>query len=69
MRPTEEKETITMTAKQEMDRVCGMWVEIQGTQLTSVYKGETYYFCSIGCKEQFDRGPERFMVGFEGRKP
>jgi YHS domain-containing protein len=64
-----ERRQITMTAKQEMDRVCGMWVEIQGAQLTSVYKGETYYFCSRGCKEQFDREPERFMVGFEGRKP
>ena len=58
-----------MTSKNEMDRVCGMWVEIQGAQLTSVYKGKRYYFCSPGCKEQFDRDPVRFMVGFEGRTP
>ena len=58
-----------MTSKNEMDRVCGMWVEIQGAQLTSVYKGKRYYFCSPGCKEQFDRDHERFMVGFEGRTP
>lgn len=58
-----------MTAKKELDRVCGMWVEIQGAQLTSNYKDEKYYFCSQGCKEQFDQDPERFMVGFEGRKP
>ena len=58
-----------MTSKNEMDRVCGMWVEIQGAQLTSVYKGKRYYFCSPGCKEQFGRDPGRFMVGFEGRTP
>ena len=58
-----------MTAKKEMDRVCGMWVENQGAQLTSVYKGEMYYFCSQECKEQFDQAPERFMVGFEERQP
>ncbi len=58
-----------MTAKKEMDRVCGMWVEILGAQLTSIYKGERYYFCSQGCKEQFDRDLERFQVRFEGRHP
>lgn len=58
-----------MTAKKEMDRVCGMWVEIQGAQLTSLYKGQMYYFCSQGCKAQFDQDPERFLVGFEGRRP
>lgn len=58
-----------MTSKNEIDRVCGMWVEIQGAQLTSVYKGKIYYFCSPGYKEQFDRDPERFMVEVEGRRP
>lgn len=58
-----------MTTKKEMDRVCGMWVEVEGARITSVYKGGTYYFCSKGCKAKFDANPERFMPSFEGRTP
>lgn len=58
-----------MVKKKEMDRVCGMWVEIESAQFTSVYKGQTYYFCEQSCKEKFDRDPEFFMRAFEGRKP
>lgn len=55
--------------KKDMDRVCGMWIEIEGAQFTNAYKGETCYFCEQSCKEKFDRDPEYFMPGFEGRKP
>jgi Cu+-exporting ATPase len=27
----------------------------------SEYQGETYYFCSPNCKQQFDQNPERFV--------
>src|SRR6267154_983231 len=26
------------------------------------HAGETYYFCSKGCAEQFSRGPEKFLA-------
>ena len=26
----------------------------------SEYNGETYYFCSSGCKKTFDKNPEKF---------
>ena len=57
-----------MTQSKEMDRVCGMWVEMKDARFTSRYNGTTYYFCSQGCKEQFDQDPEQYMKGFEGRK-
>jgi Cu+-exporting ATPase len=28
---------------------------------TSEYKGETYYFCSMGCKRSFDKDPEKYI--------
>jgi Cu+-exporting ATPase len=28
---------------------------------TSEYKGQTYYFCSLGCKKSFDADPERHL--------
>jgi YHS domain-containing protein len=27
----------------------------------SDYQGQTYYFCSMGCKRQFDEHPEQFV--------
>jgi len=27
----------------------------------SEYQGKTYYFCSLGCKKEFDRNPAKHM--------
>jgi YHS domain-containing protein len=43
------------------DPVCGMEVETEGAQLTSDYKGTTYYFCGRGCKLDFDEDPEKYL--------
>jgi P-type Cu+ transporter len=42
------------------DPVCGMQVNEQQAAGTSAYQGETYYFCSPGCKQRFDQNPERY---------
>jgi P-type Cu+ transporter len=42
------------------DPVCGMQVSEQQAAGTSAYQGETYYFCSPRCKDQFDQTPERY---------
>lgn len=45
------------------DVVCGMQVDEQRSTskgLTSDYQGQTYYFCSPGCKHQFDQSPQQF---------
>ena len=44
------------------DPVCGMDVEPADAAGTSLYKGETIYFCNPHCKEQFDADPEAFMT-------
>jgi len=28
---------------------------------TSEYNGQTYYFCSAGCKKSFDKEPEKYL--------
>jgi Cu+-exporting ATPase len=42
------------------DPVCGMELDEQQAAGTSEYKGETYYFCSAGCKQRFDHNPEAY---------
>jgi len=41
------------------DPVCGMDIDPATAAGTSEYKGQTYYFCSLGCKKSFDKEPEK----------
>ncbi len=46
------------------DLVCGMQVDEQQAAargLSSEYQGQTYYFCSAQCKQQFDQNPEHYV--------
>lgn len=42
------------------DPVCGMQVEEQQAAGQSEHEGQTYYFCSQGCKDKFDQNPEQY---------
>ncbi|MHB1133229.1 MAG: YHS domain-containing protein [Chloroflexota bacterium] len=47
------------------DPVCGMDVnekEAEKAGLTSQQQGRTYYFCSRGCKQDFESNPQRYMA-------
>ena len=44
------------------DPVCGMGVTYESAQARSEYDGETYYFCSLDCKETFDKEPEQYAA-------
>ena len=43
------------------DLVCGMDVDPKTAAGKSEYKGQTYYFCSAGCKKAFDKEPEKYV--------
>jgi len=42
------------------DPVCGMNVDERQAAGQSQYQGETYYFCSQGCKSKFDQNPQQY---------
>ena len=44
------------------DPVCGMTVEEANAAATSEYEGNTYYFCSRGCRAQFERDPAKYVA-------
>ena len=44
-----------------IDPVCGMEVDETSAKWTSEYKGKTYYFCAPGCKNSFDKEPEKYL--------
>ena len=45
-----------------LDPVCHMLVEIATARFTSVYNGQTFYFCAPGCKRTFEKAPEKYSV-------
>jgi len=48
--------------KKAIDPVCNMKVDRKKAAATSEYRGETYYYCAKGCKEAFDKEPEKFLT-------
>jgi len=44
-----------------IDLVCGMQVDEKSALHKSEYEGQVYYFCSSGCKRDFDRSPEKYL--------
>ncbi len=58
-------------ATQVKDPVCGMDIDPATAVGRSEYKGQTYYFCSPGCKRSFDKDPEKYvgMTGSEHSHP
>ena len=47
------------------DPVCHMDIDPVTAAGTSEYKGQTYYFCSPGCKRAFDKDPEKYLAASE----
>ena len=48
-----------------IDPVCGMEVDTATAAGSSEYQGQTYYFCSAGCKRRFDGDTASFAEGQE----
>jgi len=53
----------------EKDPVCGMDVDPKTAVYKSEYRGKLYYFCSSGCKRDFDKDPQKYMpAGMHGNE-
>jgi len=44
-----------------VDPVCGMDVDPKNAAGRTEYQGKTYYFCSLGCKEKFEKNPRQYV--------
>ena len=50
--------TMEMTAT---DPVCNMTVDPKTARYTAEYEGQTYYFCSPGCRKAFEADPSPYV--------
>ena len=46
----------------QRDPVCGMEIETQSAFAKREHMGQTFYFCSQSCVDQFDKDPHRYMT-------
>lgn len=49
-------------AEKVRDLVCGMEFDKDTASGTFEYQGETFYFCSPGCREKFAADPEKYIA-------
>jgi xanthine dehydrogenase accessory factor len=58
-RPAADLPVLSKTAK---DPICGMTVDTISTKHKSEYAGVMYYFCCVGCKQTFEKNPEKHAL-------
>ena len=46
-----------------IDPVCKMHVDINDAAASHDYHSETVYFCSLDCKKEFEKDPDKYMGG------
>ena len=54
------KKYIASSEEKSRDPVCGMLV-VKNEDFKSTFEGNSYYFCSLSCKEEFDKNPGNFV--------
>jgi xanthine dehydrogenase accessory factor len=42
------------------DPICGMLVEVSAAKYKSEFNGSSFYFCCRGCKQTFDKQPDKY---------
>ena len=47
------------------DPVCGMTVDVATATHIAVHAGRTFYFCSAGCRAEFEREPAKYLKAVE----
>ncbi len=48
------------------DPVCGMLVEVAAAKYRAEASGRVVYFCCAGCKDAFERDPQRYAATLAG---
>ena len=53
-------ETEPTAGGKNKDPVCGMTVDPKNAAAAAVHGGQTYYFCSTSCRDEFEKDPEKY---------
>src|SRR6266700_460871 len=53
--------SLSIVTTEVKDPICGMTVDTNKASHKSEYQGKIFFFCCAGCKQTFERGPERYF--------
>ena len=56
--PAETKEVVTQTVEQ---KICPVMEAPINKELYTEYKGKKVYFCCPGCKDKFEKEPDKYI--------
>lgn len=54
---------------QVTDPVCGMTLDSSQAAAQTIYKDQTYFFCSQDCRQTFEKNPKEFTKGTAATPP
>ena len=60
----QQTSTAAASGEQEeaKDPICGMTVDIRTAKYQSEFDGKAFYFCCGGCKQTFDKQPDKYLL-------
>jgi xanthine dehydrogenase accessory factor len=61
-RAVEHKHTPVWPEQEVKDPICGMTVGVDAAKYKSEFDGKWFYFCCAGCKQTFDRQPDKYVI-------
>ena len=56
------KAALPLLTHEARDPICGMTVDVSKAKYKSEFQGVSFYFCCAGCKQSFDKQPDRYTL-------
>jgi xanthine dehydrogenase accessory factor len=60
--PTKAQARPAVSKQEAKDPICGMAVDVSAARHKSEFRGNSFYFCCSGCKQEFDQQPEKYAL-------
>jgi xanthine dehydrogenase accessory factor len=56
------KPVLPVLKQEARDPICGMTVDVNKARHKSEFQGTSFYFCCAGCKQTFDKQPDKYAL-------
>jgi xanthine dehydrogenase accessory factor len=60
--PPKGQAQLAVLKQEAKDPICGMMVDVGVAKHKSEFRGNSFYFCCSGCKQKFDKQPEKYAL-------
>jgi YHS domain-containing protein len=57
-----DKADLPVLTHEAKDPIWGMIVEVSAAKYKSEFRGNSFYFCCAGCKQSFDKQPDKYAL-------